>query len=60
MELLRSSKSGFLHDQQWLRVIIDEGHCIKNANSETNRVAKSLHALYKWIVTGKSVNFNQF
>jgi SNF2 family DNA or RNA helicase len=43
---------GLLHQLQWLRVILDEGHAIKNHNSLTSRAAHNLKARYHWILSG--------
>jgi SNF2 family DNA or RNA helicase len=44
--------SGILHRLQWLRVVLDEGHAIKNHTSLTSRAAHSLQARYHWILSG--------
>ena len=38
---------------KWLRVILDEGHYIKNHNSQTAKACDGLDTRRKWIVSGK-------
>ena len=37
---------------KWLRVILDEGHIIKNHNSQTAKACGQLNTRRKWIVSG--------
>ena len=43
---------------KWLRVVLDEGHFIKNHNSKTAKAALSLDTLRRWIVTGTPIQNN--
>ena len=38
----------------WLRVILDEGHLIKNHNSQAAKACYQLNTRRKWIVSGKN------
>ena len=37
---------------KWLRVILDEGHVIKNHNSQTAKACYALNTDRKWVVSG--------
>ena len=43
---------------KWLRVVLDEGHMIKNSQTKTTKAALSLDTLRKWIVTGTPIQNN--
>lgn len=53
----RSYDSGPLLRAKWLRVVLDEGHFIKNHNSQTAKACYELNTRRKWIVSG---NVNEF
>ncbi|KAJ6700161.1 TRANSCRIPTION TERMINATION FACTOR 2-RELATED [Salix purpurea] len=39
----------------WYRVILDEAHVIKNANSQQSRAVTNLNAKRRWVVTGTPI-----
>jgi len=43
---------------KWLRVVLDEGHYIKNHLSKSAKAAMNLDTLRKWIVTGTPIQNN--
>ena len=43
---------------RWLRVVLDEGHMIKNHNAKCARAALDLDTLRKWVVTGTPIQNN--
>ena len=43
---------------KWLRVVLDEGHYIKNHNSKTAKAAMELQGRRKWIVSGTPIQNN--
>ena len=43
---------------KWLRVVLDEGHMIKNNHTKTAKAALNLDTLRKWIVTGTPIQNN--
>ena len=43
---------------KWLRVVLDEGHMIKNHYTKTAKAALNLDTLRKWIVTGTPIQNN--
>lgn len=43
---------------RWLRVVLDEGHSIKNHNSKCCKAALRLDTLRKWCVTGTPIQNN--
>jgi len=44
-----------LHDHQWDRLILDEGHEIRNAKTKSHKSLAALNASIKWIVSGTPV-----
>ena len=42
--------------QDWLRVILDEGHCIKNQSTIAAKACCLLKATYRWVVTGTIIH----
>jgi len=44
-----------LHKTRWGRVVMDEGHEIRNPKSKTHIAARALHAHVRWIVSGTPV-----
>jgi len=43
---------------KWLRVVLDEGHFIKNHRSKTCKAALNLDCLRRWVVTGTPIQNN--
>ena len=43
---------------KWLRVVLDEGHNIKNHRTKSAKAALALDTLRKWIVTGTPIQNN--
>ena len=59
----RKQDSGSVNDkgynllqQEWLRVILDEAHCIKNQATLASKACCSLTAKYRWVVTGTVIH----
>ncbi|KAM4771598.1 helicase-like transcription factor [Rhinophrynus dorsalis] len=44
-----------LHNVKWLRVVLDEGHIIRNPNAQHTKAALSLEAERRWILTGTPI-----
>ncbi|XP_038607611.1 helicase-like transcription factor isoform X2 [Tachyglossus aculeatus] len=44
-----------LHKIRWLRVILDEGHTIRNPNAQQTKAALDLEAERRWILTGTPI-----
>jgi hypothetical protein len=42
-----------LQQVKWFRVVLDEGHKIKNPSSKQTQAINSLHSDRRWILTGK-------
>ena len=40
---------------KWLRIVLDEGHCIKNAAANQAKAARKLEAWSRWSVTGTPI-----
>jgi len=45
-------KEAPLHQVKWLRVVLDEGHCIRNLISGQSKACIALEADRRWVVTG--------
>ena len=57
-ELSENHGMGPLLKAKWLRVVLDEGHNIKNYNSKTAKAASWLDTDRKWIVSGTPIQNN--
>ncbi|XP_019388108.1 PREDICTED: helicase-like transcription factor [Crocodylus porosus] len=44
-----------LHKLKWLRVVLDEGHTIRNPNALQTKAALNLEAQRRWILTGTPI-----
>lgn len=44
----------------WLRIILDEAHTIKNANAQQSRAVSNLKASCRWAVTGTPIQNGSF
>uniref|UniRef100_A0A8C5M7S6 Helicase like transcription factor n=1 Tax=Leptobrachium leishanense TaxID=445787 RepID=A0A8C5M7S6_9ANUR len=44
-----------LHKVKWLRVVLDEGHTIRNPNAQQTKATHSLVAERRWILTGTPI-----
>ena len=53
-----SYQSGPLLRAKWLRVVLDEGHFIKNHNSKTAKACYELDTRRKWIISGTPIQNN--
>merc|ERR1719245_886154 len=49
---------GLLFKVKWLRVVMDEGHYIKNHNTKTAKAAVNLNTERRWVVTGTPIQNN--
>uniref|UniRef100_A0A8C8R670 Helicase like transcription factor n=1 Tax=Pelusios castaneus TaxID=367368 RepID=A0A8C8R670_9SAUR len=49
------SGGGLLHRLKWLRVVLDEGHSIRNPNAQQTKAALSLEAQRRWVLTGTPI-----
>jgi SNF2 family DNA or RNA helicase len=45
-----------LEQIRWWRIICDEGHCLRQANTNRNKSVTNLVADHKWLVSGTPVN----
>ncbi|KAG6421617.1 hypothetical protein SASPL_118174 [Salvia splendens] len=45
---------------EWRRVILDEAHVIKNANTQQSRAVTNLNAKRRWAITGTPVQNNSY
>ncbi|XP_069831488.1 helicase-like transcription factor [Dendropsophus ebraccatus] len=44
-----------LHKIKWLRVVLDEGHTIRNPNAQQTKAIHSLDSVRRWVVTGTPI-----
>ncbi|KAL6471721.1 hypothetical protein MHYP_G00203710 [Metynnis hypsauchen] len=44
-----------LHRVRWLRVVLDEGHVIRNPNAQQSRAVLELNAERRWILSGTPI-----
>ncbi|KAF8342156.1 SNF2 family N-terminal domain-containing protein [Cantharellus anzutake] len=51
----KSRGSSALYDVKWKRIILDEGHNIRNPNTKQHKALKRLDAQRRWVVTGTPI-----
>ncbi|KAJ8270339.1 hypothetical protein GJAV_G00113220 [Gymnothorax javanicus] len=44
-----------LHEVKWLRVVLDEGHIVRNPNAQQSKAVLSLAAERRWILSGTPI-----
>ncbi|NXW87489.1 HLTF factor, partial [Alopecoenas beccarii] len=44
-----------LHKVRWLRIVLDEGHTIRNPNAQQTKAALSLEGCRRWVLTGTPI-----
>nr|XP_060623727.1 helicase-like transcription factor isoform X2 [Anolis sagrei ordinatus] len=44
-----------LHNLKWLRVVLDEGHTIRNPNAQQTKAVLGLDAQRRWVLTGTPI-----
>ncbi|CAK8680468.1 unnamed protein product [Clavelina lepadiformis] len=55
MEYKKNKKSGCLLGIDWLRVILDEGHIVRNPSALQTQACFAIKAKRKWVVTGTPI-----
>lgn len=55
MNLFQTKGDSPLHSIRWLRVILDEGHAIRNPNAQQTKAVLDLETERRWVLTGKKV-----
>ena len=51
----KQPKPSVLHKINWLRIVLDEGHIVRNPSSKQTTAAVKLNALRRWILTGTPI-----
>ncbi|NXE26562.1 HLTF factor, partial [Ardeotis kori] len=44
-----------LHKVKWLRIVLDEGHIIRNPNAQQTKAALNLEGRRRWVLTGTPI-----
>lgn len=52
---MQSKGSSPLHKVSWLRVVLDEGHIIRNPNALQSKAVLDLTAQRRWILSGEKL-----
>ena len=55
--MLLVQSNGPLQKVHWLRLVLDEGHAIRNAKTQMSKAIFTLKADRKWVVTGLFEDF---
>uniref|UniRef100_A0A8C8C939 Helicase-like transcription factor n=1 Tax=Oncorhynchus tshawytscha TaxID=74940 RepID=A0A8C8C939_ONCTS len=53
-----SGSASPLHTVRWLRVVLDEGHIIRNPNTQQSKAVLKLNTQRRWILTGTPIQNN--
>uniref|UniRef100_A0A8C7TUA5 Helicase-like transcription factor n=1 Tax=Oncorhynchus mykiss TaxID=8022 RepID=A0A8C7TUA5_ONCMY len=53
-----SGSASPLHTVSWLRVVLDEGHIIRNPNTQQSKAVLKLNTQRRWILTGTPIQNN--
>ncbi|XP_035657108.1 helicase-like transcription factor isoform X2 [Oncorhynchus keta] len=53
-----SGSASPLHTVSWLRVVLDEGHIIRNPNTKQSKAVLKLNTQRRWILTGTPIQNN--
>lgn len=52
--------NGCLYQVDWNRIILDEGHVIRNHKSKQSEAICSLHGKFRWVMTGTPIQNKEF
>lgn len=51
---------GVLYNVNWKRIVLDEGHVIRNHKSKQAEAMFELHGKYRWVLTGTPIQNKEF
>ncbi|XP_071949768.1 helicase-like transcription factor [Antedon mediterranea] len=55
MDFKANGEKSVLHKTQWLRIVLDEGHMIRNPSTMQSKAAIALKSERRWILTGTPI-----
>lgn len=55
-----NKNGGCVYDLRWDRIVLDEGHVVRNHKSQQNEAVCALEAKHRWVLTGTPVHNKEF
>jgi len=52
----KRKKSGFLHNVNWHRIVLDEGHYLRNMKTSMFQACDALQGKYRWFLSGTPIS----
>lgn len=57
--MFTSQNKSPLHGIKWLRVVLDEGHVVRNPNAQMSKAVLDLKAQRRWVLSGILITHTQ-